>query len=229
MDVCREMFASLNYRVSFPPLGEMIWWTFTEKESRAVHGASRRLFRILLIRERRSIVVVEVDYFRRLQGIAGMSAGRALGALDVMLLLPLEERFWDLVPQIKEAAASRASINLGRWHTGVPLGTVPIRKKIGWQYAVHRADLHRILHLSTSTPELDYSYRVSAIRADPRSSSVSVVSPGIKSCLRKQNTYAAFRIIVPGYQTCSGPSDIVITSSGLGRYTRGIWSRKRMQ
>lgn len=86
------MFASLNYRVSFPPLGEMIWWTFTEKESRAVHGASRRLFRILLIRERRSIVVVEVDYFRRLQGIAGMSAGRALGALDVMLLLPLEER-----------------------------------------------------------------------------------------------------------------------------------------
>lgn len=131
-------------------------------------------------------------------------------------------RFWDLVPQIKEAAASRASINLGRWHTGVPLGTVPIRKKIGWQYAVHRADLHRILHLSTSTPELDYSYRVSAIRADPRSSSVSVVSPGIKSCLRKQNTYAAFRIIVPGYQTCSGPSDIVITSSGLGRVRDGL-------
>lgn len=30
-------------------------------------------------------------YFRRLQGIAGMSAGRALAALGVMLFLPLEE------------------------------------------------------------------------------------------------------------------------------------------
>jgi hypothetical protein len=61
-------------------------------------------------------------------------------------------------PQIKEAAVSCASINLRRWHTGVLLGTIPIHKKFGWQYAVHRADLHRILHLSTSTPEPDYSY-----------------------------------------------------------------------